>query len=297
MNFPRLGTRHACRKALTFGKGLAGCALAATALLSPSAAAQSSNDKPLWEAGIGIAAVSFPAYRGSDQSQGFVLPTPYFVYRGEFFKADREGLRAELFDSDRVELTVSAALSPPASSEDIRAREGMPDLRANFELGPQLNLTLWQTEGKARELRLLLPLRTAFTLQRSPESIGWVLHPKLNLDLKDLSGLPGWNVGMQVGPLFGDRKQHQYFYGVDTPFATTARPAYQAPSGFAGMQYLVGVSKQYDRFWVGAFLRYDNLRGAAFENSPLVRSRNYLAGGVALSWIWRESRERVKVNE
>jgi len=265
--------------------------------LGATAPALGAEDKPLWEAGAGVAAVSFPAYRGSDQRQAFVLPTPYFVYRGEFLKADRDGVRAELFDSDRAELTVSAALSPPASSEDIRARAGMPDLRANFEVGPQLNLTLWQTEGKARQLKLLLPLRAAYTLERNPKSLGWVLHPKLNLDLSDLSGLPGWNVGLQAGPLFGDRKQHQYFYGVDAAYATADRAAYRAGAGFAGMQYLVGVSKRYGNQWVGAFLRYDSLRGAAFEASPLVRTRNYVAGGVAVSWVLGESSERVRVDE
>jgi MipA family protein len=260
-------------------------------------AAAAAEEKPLWEAGLGVATVSFPAYRGSDQRQVFVLPTPYFVYRGEFFKADREGVRARLFDSDRVELTVSAALSPPAASDEIRVREGMPDLRASFEVGPQLNLTLWESANQARQLKLLLPLRTAYTIERSPKSLGWVLHPKLNLDLTDLPGLPGWNVGMQAGPLFGDRRQHQHFYGVDAAFANAIRPAYRAGAGFAGMQYLVGVSKSYDRYWVGAFLRYDSLRGATFEASPLVRSRNYLAAGVAVSWVLGESSERVRADE
>jgi MipA family protein len=276
-----------------FAPGLAGLMTG----LGAAAPAIAAEDKPLWEAGIGVAAVSFPAYRGSDQRQAFVLPTPYFVYRGEFFKADREGLRAELFDTDRAELTVSAALSPPASSDDIRARAGMPDLRASFEVGPQLNLTLWRTPDKARVLKLLLPLRTGYTLERRPKNLGWVLHPKLNLDLTDLPGLPGWNVGMQAGPLFGDRRQHQYYYGVDAAFATAERPAYRAGAGFAGMQYLVGVSRQYRRHWVGAFLRYDSLRGAAFDDSPLVRSRHYVAGGVAVSWIFGESSERVRVDE
>lgn len=278
---------------LASAPGMAGLLLG----LGATASALGAEDKPLWEAGAGVAAVSFPAYRGSDQRQAFVLPTPYFVYRGEFLKADRDGVRAELFDSDRAELTVSAALSPPASSEDIRARAGMPDLRANFEVGPQLNLTLWQTEGKARQLKLLLPLRAAYTLERNPKSLGWVLHPKLNLDLTDLSGLPGWNVGLQAGPLFGDRRQHQYFYGVDAAYATADRPAYRAGAGFAGMQYLVGVSKRFGNQWVGAFLRYDSLRGAAFEASPLVRTRNYVAGGVAVSWVLGESSERVPVDE
>jgi len=272
---------------------------AASALLlctvgQPALAAE---EKPLWEAGIGVATVSFPAYRGSDQRHNFLLPSPYFVYRGEFLKADREGVRAELFDSDRAELTVSLALSPPASSDDIRARAGMPDLKANFELGPQLNLTLWRTENRARQIKLLLPVRTAFTLEKRPQSLGWVVHPKLNLDITDLSGLPGWNLGMQLGPILGDRKQHNYFYGVDGAYATANRPAYAAGGGFAGMQYLVGVSKRYPKHWVGAFLRYDNLSGARFVDSPLVRTRNYVAAGVAVSWILGESATRVVVDE
>lgn len=260
-------------------------------------AAVAAEEKPLWEAGVGVATVSFPAYRGSDQRHNFLLPSPYFVYRGEFLKADRDGVRAELFDSDLAELTFSVALSPPASSDDIRARAGMPDLKANFELGPQLNLTLWRTENRARQLKLLLPMRAAFTLEKQSKSLGWVVHPKLNLDITDLSGLPGWNLGMQLGPLFGDRKQHNYFYGVDAAYATADRPAYAAGGGFAGMQYVVGVSKRYPKHWVGAFLRYDNLSGARFVDSPLVRTRNYVAAGVAVSWILGESAERVVVDE
>jgi outer membrane scaffolding protein for murein synthesis (MipA/OmpV family) len=273
---------------------LAACALL---LCSAGQAAHAAEEKPLWEAGIGVATVSFPAYRGSDQRHNFLLPTPYFVYRGEFFKADRDGVRAQLFDSDRVELTFSAALSPPASSDDIRARAGMPDLKANFELGPQLNLTLWRTDDRARQLKLLLPLRAAFTLEKQSRSLGWVVHPKLNLDISDLSDFPGWNLGLQVGPLFGDRKQHDYFYGVDTAYATSDRPAYAAGGGFAGMQAIVGVSKRYSKHWVGAFLRYDNLSGARFVDSPLVRTRNYVAAGVAVSWILGESTTRVLVDE
>jgi hypothetical protein len=59
------------------------------------------------------------------------------------------------------------------------------------------------------------------------------------------------------------------------------------------MQFLMALSKRYPKFWVGGFARYDTLRGAAFEESPLVTSRHYAAGGIAISWILGESRERV----
>ena len=267
------------------------------ALACACASAMAEKTVPLWELGAGVAAFSFPAYRGSDETKQFVLPVPYFVYRGKFLKADRDGLRARLFSSDRVNLTVSAALSPPATSDDIRARAGMPDLRASFEVGPQLDLTLWRAEDRGRSLKLLLPLRTAYTLERSPQHIGWVFHPKLNLDAGDLPGLRGWNVGLQAGPLFGDRRQHAYYYGVDTAFATADRPAYAAGAGFAGMQYLLGVSRRYPSHWVGAFLRYDSLSGATFADSPLVRDRNYLAAGLAVTWIFGQSATRVPTDD
>lgn len=259
--------------------------------------AMAAEDRPLWEAGIGVGAVSFPAYRGSDEHQQYALPTPYFTYHGKFLKADRHGVRGQLFASDRVDLTVSAALSPPAPSKKIEARAGMPDLEASFEVGPQLDVALWRADSGRRSLKLLLPLRVAHTLDRQLENIGWVFHPKLNLDIGDMPGLRGWNVGLQAGPLFGDRRQHRYFYGVDGAHATAARPAYQARGGFAGMQYLAAVSRRFDRYWVGAFLRYDNLRGATFEDSPLVRTRHYWAGGFGISWILGESSTRVIVDE
>jgi outer membrane protein len=260
-------------------------------------AAQASEDMPLWELGAGVAALSFPAYRGSDQTTNFLLPIPYFTYHGKILKADRHGIRGQLFGSDRLELSVSAALSPPAASKDVVARAGMPDLKASFEIGPELDVTLWRSENRARFLKLLLPLRAAYTLGGPPRDIGWVVHPKLNLDITDIPGLGGWNFGLLAGPLFGDQRQHAYFYGVDPQYATATRPAYTAEAGYAGMQYLASVSKRFRKVWVGAFVRYDSLAGARFEDSPLVRSKDYFAGGVAVSWIFGESSTRVHVDE
>jgi len=80
-------------------------------------------------------------------------------------------------------------------------------------------------------------------------------------------------------------------------YATAGRPAYEAASGYAGMQYLAALSKRFPKYWVGAFVRYDNLSGATFENSPLVRQKDYVAGGIAISWILGESSTRVKVDD
>ena len=270
---------------------------AALAVCLSCSAAGAAEQRPLWEIGVGAAALSFPAYRGSDETNNFLMPVPHFTYNGDFFKADRHGIRGSLFDSDRVELTVSLALSPPAPSDDIKVRAGMPDLEATFEIGPQLDLTLWRSDNRARFVKVLLPLRAAVTVESSPDSVGWVFHPKLNMDITDLPGLPGWNLGLLAGPLWGDKRQHAYYYSVAPQYATATRPAYAADAGYAGMQYLVALSKRFPKYWVGSFIRYDNLSGATFENSPLVRQKDYFAAGVAVTWILGESSTRVLVDD
>ncbi|MBL8431649.1 MAG: MipA/OmpV family protein, partial [Dechloromonas sp.] len=214
-----------------------------------------------------------------------------------FFKADRHGIRGSFFDTDRIDMTVSLALSPPMGSDDIPVRAGMPDLKATFEIGPQVDLTLWRSENRARFFKLLLPLRAALTVEGRPQDVGWVFSPTLNVDITDLPGMPGWNLGLLAGPLFGSQRQNAYYYSVAPQYATPARPAYEAPSGYAGMQYTMGISKRFPSFWLGGFLRYGNLGGARFEDSPLVVQKDAFAAGVALSWIFGESGTRVMVDD
>lgn len=271
------------------------CAAAAF-LVAVAGIAGAAEEKPLWEIGLGAGAFVFPAYRGSDQTNNYLLPVPLFTYHGDFFKADRHGIRGTLFDTDRVDFTVSAALSPPAG-DDVRARAGMPDIEATFELGPQVDFLLWRSENRARFLKLRLPVRAAFTIEGPPRDVGWVANPRLNLDITDLPGLPGWNLGMFAGPMYGNRRQNAYYYTVAPQYATPGRPAYDAPGGYAGMQFLVGTSKRFEKFWLGGFLRYDNLSGAAFEDSPLVRQKDYFAAGFAVTWILGESSTRVMVDD
>ncbi|HJW24239.1 MAG TPA: MipA/OmpV family protein [Rhodocyclaceae bacterium] len=252
---------------------------------------------PKWEAGIGVAAFSFPAYRGSDKVHNFALPVPYFTYHGDFLKADRQGIRGSLFDSDRVDFTLSLSASPPTKSDDVAVRSGMPDLKPTAEFGPQVDLTLWRSADRERFLKLRLPARAAFTVEGSPRDVGWVFSPNLNMDIRNPAGLPGWNLGLVVGPIYASKKQHEYFYGVAPRFATAERPAYEARGGYSGSQFLVAVTRRFERTWVGAFLRHDSLHGAVFEDSPLVAKHGFTAAGVSVSWILGASRDRVTLDD
>ncbi len=269
------------------------CLLCALAAAAPAAA----EELPLWELGVGVGGFALPDYRGADQGRGYVLPVPYVVYRGDFLKADRRGIRGELFDTDRIELNISVAASLPVDSSRNAARAGMPDLRPSLELGPSLEFTLWRSRDGRSLLELRLPLRAAFTLESSPQGIGWVATPNLNLDLPGRGALAGWNFGLLAGPVYGSRRQHEYFYGVAPQFATPARPAYDAPGGYAGWQFLAAASRRFAGFWVGAFVRADTLSGAAFEASPLLKRDTYVAAGAGIAWVLGVSRERVEAAE
>lgn len=233
-----------------------------------------------------------PHYRGSDQSHNWLLPVPFVVYRGEIFKADRDGARAVLFESDRLNFDLSLAASAPTRSDDNRAREGMADLRPTIELGPNLNLKL--ASGPGWKLDLRAPLRAAMTIQASPRVIGWIATPNLNLDL---SGVAGWNVGLQGGLQFADRRFNGYFYDVNAADVTTSRPAYRSPSGYGGAQLTLAASRRDADRWLGAFARFDNLSGARFEDSPLVRRRDHLSIGIAVSWVFSRSSTLVNVGD
>jgi MipA family protein len=258
-------------------------ALAQTTVDSTNAASQYKL-----ELGFGAAVIRFPAYRGSNQSSFVALPFPYIDYRGDFFKADREGLRGSLFNSERVELSVSVSGSPPTKSEGIELRKGMPNLKPSLEFGPQLNIRLSDPNDKSVKLNLRLPLRQGISLESKPKNVGLTFSPNLNLDIPNPLGLSGANFGVVFGPIFTSKKQNDYFYTVDSAYATSTRPAYQAKGGYAGTALTVGLSRRVGNVWAATYARYDNLGGASFANSPLVATKNYVTAGVAVAYIFKQ---------
>jgi len=165
------------------------------------------------------------------------------------------------------------------------------------EAGPSLNLHLWHSPDRRMKFDVVLPLRFPLTLESSPQFIGWNFSPRLNLDVENVAGWPGWNFGIGAGPMFAARKYHRYFYSVDARYATVDRPAYDARGGYSGLQVISALSKRFPKYWVGAYLRYDALQGAQFEDSPLVKRKHYLAGGVGIAWLIGESARTVAASD
>jgi len=257
--------------------------LATLSLLVDSATAE---EAPLWEVGAGAGAIAFPDYRGSDQSNVYPLPVPYLIYRGRYLQADREGLRGILMKQPRAEVNISVNATTPVDSDHNEARAGMPDLDAAVEIGPSLNLMLWKDASGRATVEFRLPVRGAVTLSADPQWIGWQVLPQVNVDFRPA---PRWNIGMLAGPIFTDARYSRYFYEVAPRYATRERPVFEAGSGYAGTQFLLSTSRRFDKLWVGAFTRYDDLRGAAFAASPLMKQRHSWMSGVGFAWVFAQS--------
>ena len=260
-----------------------------------AALAVQGEPRPLWELGLGAGPLIFNDYRGSDTTHVYPLPVPYFVYRGQIFKSDREGIRGQLFNQDRVELNLSVNGTTPVRSDS--ARHGMPDLRSTVEVGPALDVHLWRSDDRRVRLDLRLPVRAAVTVEASPQFIGLFAAPNINLDLQQRAGAEGWKLGVLAGPLFADRRYDRYFYTVAPQYATADRPAFEARGGYAGTQMLVSLTRRFPHYWVGGFVRHDTLGGASFVESPLVKRNSYWFGGVGVAFIIGQSRRLVESEE
>lgn len=254
-------------------------------------------ERPLWELALGAGVISLPYYRGAQSNRVLPVPFVYPVYRGDFLKVDEEGVRGLFFESERVKLDLSADGTVPGSDDDVEGREGMPALDPTFQLGPSLTVDLWDARQHAQSLILTLPLRGVFVLDASPHHIGLAASPKLTYSRDARFAGRYWRLGMTGGIELGSDKLHDYFYGVDPAFARPDRPAFDAEAGYAGTRFTLSAQGRRGNNWIGAFLRYDNVSGAVFDDSPLVRRSGNFSAGVVIGWFIARSKTMVEVPE
>ena len=243
-----------------------------------------------WEIGIGVGGVSGADYRGADEEQGHVLPFPYVLYHGERVTIDQEGARGRLFESPRLTFYISAGAGLPADSEKNAARAGMPDLWPTGEIGPSLDLRLWQDAARRHLWSLRLPVRAVFATDLTGvRDTGILFAPHLDYRGPGLIAA-GWLTNLSVGPLFATERYHEYYYEVERAYVIPGRPAYEARGGYSGSRLTLALSRDYGRIWVGMFVRYDRLDGAVFADSPLVKRDDALMAGAAVTYALARGR-------
>jgi len=260
-------------------------------------AEEKSRELPLYEYGIGGLASYLPHYYGSDEYEFYGFPIPYFVYRGENLKADREGVRGIFWRNTHWQTDISLSGNPPVP-DDNEAREGMGELDALVEVGPALRFYFY--EGGSRDSFFTqLAFRGAF-------SVGWDGGPtssyegnitELSLSYHDSCTFAEQNAWFHLDGTvrFGDSDMHSYFYDVAPRYVTQSRERYSAGAGYGGFQLSASMFKDLsERIQAGVFLRWSNVEGAVFDGSPLVRDVNNLSSVVMLFWKFGHSEQMVR---
>lgn len=241
--------------------------------------------KSQWELGIGLTALDIPFYPGSSQSKTYIFPIPHILYRSEKLEIDN-GLEATFLKTTRTRFNLSADFGVPVNSKDSDIRTGMPDLDLVIQVGPSLEITLAGGRFKPSHFRLELPVRAAIATDfGSAENVGWVFEPRLTYETRR-PYKTGFAYLLSGGLRFSTDDLHQYYYGVEQEFVTPERPEFDPSSGYSGLFVDYIVNWRTDNFIFFALLRYQNLNGAEFVDSPLVEQKDYLVIGAGVTWLF-----------
>lgn len=250
------------------------------ALSSATLATELNRVEQTLELGIGLGGVSAPDYRGSREYRHTLSPIPYLVYRGRFLRADRDGLRGDFLRHDLYELNISASATLTPESHRNPLREGMPSIYSTIEIGPALNINI--SGQKIEEGWMLsLPVHSVIQMGGRPDPVGWVAHPQLVYRWPFEQSALTYRTGLY----FADSDYHRHYYAVDEAFATDERPEFDVGGGYSGWSHQLVLSRRTDNWWYGAYIRYENLSGAAFVDSPLVETRHAITSGAGISRV------------
>ena len=248
------------------------------------------SGKPLWEIGIAAFGFSIPQYMGDEERYTLPLAVPYFIYRGEFLRIDRDGIRGILSEQNNLSLDLGFSFGLPVSN-DNEAREGMPELYFTGEVGPRLNWALDMPDD-APETSLHLPLR--YVLDTQGKALGWVVEPTLKLEKEDFGRDNRFSLRLDLGALFTSKSYNDYYYSVEPEYVTEDRPAYNPGSGLHSYfaKLMAGYRMNHD-LNLRLYLTARTLSPGVVADSPLVKDQRYLMAGIGFIWRFWKSEQRV----
>ena len=270
---------------------LGGTILALVGWLNTAAAEPEA--KPLFELGIAGGGGYLPDYPAAGRSHFQGIALSYLAYRGAILRSDEKGLlRGRIVRSDRIELDVSLSGSFAADSDDNDARRDFPDLDYLGEIGPRLQITLARAP-RAAKIDLELPVRAVFSSDLSDLRYrGLLAAPEIAYQHDDFAGR-GLELKLGLAASFATTEFMDYFYEVEPRFATLARPAFAARSGYLGSRVQLSGTQHLGQRWRVFFAaRADSHHGAANRRSPLFLERLTWSAGGGLIWSFFHSKRR-----
>lgn len=282
-------------------KAFAAVLLLAVMPVSAGAEADSSDDPApdpgedgggILEYGIGVTALNFPHYPGSDQTHTVTLPFPYLTYYSERVDVDGGSVRGTMWQHEAWSLDISSGGALPVDADDNDAREGMPDLGWLAEIGPALRYSpAWSQLSPDWQYRISLPIRQAVELDGLEiDGRGWIVAPNVQVQRDFLAVDHRWEFQARASVRYASQAYNQHFHGVDPAFATAERPAFQAEEGISAYTFSTGLGWRRQQWWIGGFIRYSDFSDSVVRESPLIRDRRQASFGLSAAYILGQKR-------
>ena len=251
--------------------------------------------KPLFEIGVGAFVLDLPYYPGSENNKRVIAPIPIFIYRGDFFRANRDGsMQGRFFNSDKLELNISLNGTFPSNGDDNSARSGMPELDGLIEIGPSIKYYI--SHNSKKSIYLSIPLRYAITSDfRELTSRGVTLGTYISAKFKDIFSVSDY-ISISAGLRYANKQLMDYYYTVDQDYSTATRPTYYAKGGLFKYGISSGFNYNFTKdFWLYGATGYSMYYGTANEDGPLLRRKSTLTFLVSLYWNIYKSKQSTKI--
>lgn len=273
-------------------------------LFAPFAAHSQSEDfsmdsKPVWELGIVGGYFSSFDYPGSKDPNTAQIIAPFFIYRSEIFRFGDGGFGAVAIEEPRVKLDVSIGGALKANSEPGSVREGLPVLDLLFELGPRLQIKLfekqWDTESRSRldwDSKIRAVVSTDF---KGAQAQGFVFSTGLAYRQRAIAG-DKIDFIVNADITFGDERYNDNFYTVSPEFVTPQRESYKAKAGYVESRVFFGLAIRPSRsFSTFIGLGLFNYANSANESSPLFETNTSTQYVLGFAWTPLKSERLIEV--
>ena len=239
------------------------------------------------EMGLGLSAVNVPHYIGSSEAEQYYLPFPYLRYRGDKISIDRNLIQGNMWRSGNWSLELSLGGAVKVDSDKSKLRQGMDDLDFIIEAGPALHYYFLGDRTQDNALFLELPVRYAISTDFIEASYqGFTMSPRLIWRRGYMMGQYEVRPQMSLSLRNANSEYHDYIYGVDSEFVTAKRTAYQGQSGYGGLQLGYSMAVLWHDYLLAGFVRYVNIDGAVYEDSPLVDTQDSVIFGFAGAYLF-----------
>ncbi len=256
--------------------------------LPASVLAEEAPTLPLWELGLGATIGASPDYPAASTYSFDGAVFPFFYLRGQGVTIGEDG-RALPFGIERVELGVSVDAYGSTGTRTDKNGNTLPDLDATFQVGPELNFVLSETDalfgnGRGR-YELALQARGAVSVNWDPDigGLGGVFRPALRYS-QNGALRPGSRIMASIGPIFASESFHEYYYNA---------PGYDASGGYLGTDAILAVRYPLsDRTNVIGGARLSIMAGAKNEDSPLFKDDITASAFVGLTYSLFQAKRR-----